>query len=128
MSGVLLDTCVLIDYLRDMPAAVRYMEQATGGMSISGLTVAELHAGARDDEERASLREFVAAFDVVPADLAICEKGGAFRAEYGASHGLDLIDGVIAATAVLRGLPLVTMNRKHFPMIENLIVPYRRQS
>lgn len=128
MSGVLVDTNVLIDYLRDIPQAVKYLETSPGHMSISALTVAELHAGARDDGERQRLRKFTAAFDVIPADSRICEMGGDFRAKYAPSHGVDLIDGVIAATAVVRELTFVTLNKKHFPMPGNVVTPYRRHT
>jgi len=124
MSGVLLDTNVLIDYLRDVPEAVNYLETSPGDMSISALTVAELHAGARGESERQSLRDFTASFEVIAADGPICEAGGDLRAKYGPSHGIDLIDAIIAATSLCRQLPLVTLNRKHFPMLQNLVVPY----
>jgi len=126
MSGMLLDTNILIDYLRDIPQAVAYLESITGQMRISALTVAELHAGARNDSERQQLREFAGAFEVIPADAIICEMGGDFRFKYSPSHGIDLIDGIIAATAVVHELPLVTLNKKHFPMLANVITPYRR--
>ena len=128
MSGVLLDTNVLIDYLRDVAAAARYLDGAPGDLSISAVTVAELHAGVRDGQERDSLREFLLSFDVIPVDGPICERAGALRAKYRASHGVDLIDGMIAATSILRQLPLVTLNKRHFPMLQNVIVPYRRRS
>ena len=128
MSGVLVDTNVPIDYLRDIPQAVKYLETSPGPMSISALTVAELHAGARDAGERQRLRKFTAAFDVIPADSRICEMGGDFRAKYAPSHGVDLIDGVIAATAVVRELTFVTLNKKHFPMLGNVVTPYRRHT
>jgi predicted nucleic acid-binding protein len=124
MSGVLLDTNVLIDYLRGVPAAVAYLEETAGDMSISALTVAELHAGARGEAERVALREFTAGFDVIAADGPICELGGDLRAQYGPSHGTDLVDAILAATSLLRQLPLVTLNRKHFPMLRNVIAPY----
>jgi predicted nucleic acid-binding protein len=128
VSGVLLDTNILIDYLRDIAQAVTYLETSPGHMSISALTVAELHAGARNDAERQRLRAFTAAFDVLPADSTICEMGGDFRAKYARSHSVDLIDGVIAATAVVRELTLVTLNKKHFPMLANIVTPYRRRT
>jgi predicted nucleic acid-binding protein len=127
MSGVLLDSNVLIDYLRDIPGAVKYLESSPGVMSISAVTVAELHAGARDDRERQSLRDFLACFEVIPADGPICEAGGEIRAKYKSSHGVDLIDAIIAATSLRRQIPLVTLNRKHFPMLQNLVVPYHRR-
>jgi predicted nucleic acid-binding protein len=128
VSGVLVDTNVLIDYLRDIPQAAKYLETSPGHMSISALTVAELHAGARDDAERQRLRTFTAAFDVISADSQICEMGGDFRSKYAPSHGVDLIDGVIAATAVIRELTFVTLNKKHFPMLGNVVTPYRRRT
>ena len=124
MSGVLLDTNVLIDYLRDEPQAAKYLETSFGDMSISAVTVAELHAGARSERERRLLRDFTASFEVIAADGPICEAGGDFRAEYGSSHGIDLIDAIIAATSRLRQLSLVTLNKKHFPMLQNIVVPY----
>lgn len=126
MSGVLLDTNVLIDYLRDIPQAVKYLETNPSQMSISALTVVELRAGTRDDAERQRLGQFTSSFDVIPADSRICELGGDFRARYAPSHGVDLIDGIIAATALVRDLALVTLNKKHFPMLANVITPYRR--
>ncbi len=128
MSGVLLDTNVLIDYLRDIPEAVKYLETSPGKLSISALSVAELQAGARDEIERQNLCEFTAAFDVIPAETTICEMGGDFRTRYGPSHGIDLIDGVIAATSVACEIPLVTLNKNHFPMLENIIIPYKRHT
>ena len=127
MGGVLLDTNVLIDYLRDVPQAAEYLEASLGDMSISAVTVAELHAGARDERERQQLRDFTASFEVIAADGPICEAGGDIRAEYGPSHGVDLIDAIIAATSRLRQLPLVTLNKKHFPMLRNVVVPYTRR-
>lgn len=128
MSGVLLDTNILIDYLRGISGAASYLENASDTLSISALSLAELHSGARNDQEKEAIRAFVLSFDVLPADAAICETGGDFRARYGPSHGVDLIDGIIAATSQVRQLPLVTLNKKHFPMLDNIIVPYRRRN
>lgn len=129
MNEVLLDTNVLIDYLRNIPQAVDYLEGTKGSLTISAMTVAELHAGARNDKERLSLREFTSAFDIIPATAEICEMGGDLRSQYGPSHGLDLIDGILAATAIIRNLPFVTLNKKHFPMIadQDIIIPYRQR-
>ncbi|MEW6359947.1 MAG: type II toxin-antitoxin system VapC family toxin [Planctomycetota bacterium] len=126
-TGALLDTNVLIDYLRNISSAADYLENAEGPLSISAISVAELRAGARDRKERLALKEFISLFDVIPADAEICELAGDFRSQYGPSHGLDLIDGIIAATSHLRHLPLVTLNKRHFPMLSSVIVPYRRE-
>lgn len=128
MSGVLLDTNILIDYLRGLSSAISYLENASCTLSISALSLAELRAGARNDDEKEAIQTFVLSFDVLSADAVICEAGGDFRAKYGPSHGVDLIDGIIAATSQIHQLPLVTLNKKHFPMLDNVIVPYRRRN
>ena len=125
MSGLLLDSCILIDYLRDYPAAVAYLEGFDRRPLISALTVTELYAGVRDGRERAVLDELVASLEVVAVDRAIAERGGLFRRDHGRSHGVGVIDAVIAATALARGATLVTRNAKHFPMVADLVVPYR---
>jgi predicted nucleic acid-binding protein len=37
---------------------------------------------------------------------------------------VGLADALIAATSTQRQVPLVTLNRKHFPMLQDVIVPY----
>ena len=47
---LVVDTDVLIDYLRDQPQAVVFLEGTEQPLAISAITVAELHAGVRDGE------------------------------------------------------------------------------
>lgn len=123
---LLIDTDVLIDYLRGRAEAVSYLEGLTGQLLISAMTVAELHAGVREGEEREALDHFVASFEVVPVTQAIASVGGLHRRDYGKSHGVGLADAIIAATAEVKQADLVTLNKKHFPMLENVIVPYQK--
>jgi predicted nucleic acid-binding protein len=51
---------------------------------------------------------------------------GLWRRDFGPSHGVGLADAVIAATAAEKGATLVTTNRKHFPMLTSVLVPYRK--
>ena len=47
-----------------------------------------------------------------------------FARHFQASHGLDVSDALIAATAEQHGLALATLNIKHFPMFKGLKRPY----
>ena len=123
---VVVDTDVLIDYLRAVPEAVEYLESENRGLSVSTISVAELYAGVREGAERQALEAFVTAFDRVPVDEAIAESGGLFRRDFHQSHGVTLADALIAATAVARASTLVTLNRKHFPMLADVQVPYSK--
>jgi predicted nucleic acid-binding protein len=123
---LLIDTDVLIDYLRGRAPAVEYLEARTETLLISAVTVAELFAGVREGKERTTLSTFLSAFEIVPLDAAIAERGGLFRRDHGKSHGTGLADAPIAATADLRKARLVSLNRKHFPMLKDVLVPYVR--
>lgn len=123
---VLIDTDVLIDYLRDQPEAASYLESLTDDLLISAMTVAELYAGVRDGAERTALDSFVQAFEVIPVSEKIAIQGGLLRRDYRKSHNVGLADAIIAATAEIEQAHLVTLNKKHFPMLANLIAPYQK--
>jgi hypothetical protein len=123
---LLIDTDVLIDYLRGQPQAVEFLESRTELLLISTMTIAELYAGVRDGKEMETLNELIRAFQVVPIYENISIKGGLYRRDYGKSHGMGLADAIIAATAELNRVTLVTLNQKHFPMIADILVLYKK--
>jgi predicted nucleic acid-binding protein len=123
---LLIDTDVIIDYLRDRPEAVSYLENLTDFLLISAVTVAELYAGVRDGAERTALDSFIQAFEIVAVDEEVAVKGGLYRRDYSKSHNIGLADALIAATADSRNVELVTLNKKHFPMLTNVLVPYQK--
>ncbi len=125
-ESLLIDTDVLIDYLRDKAEAVAYLESLSESLLISVITVAELYAGVRDGAERTKLDEFIRVFEIVPVDREISVRGGLYRRDYIKSHNVGLADALIAATAETHRARLVTLNGKHFPMLANVIIPYRK--
>lgn len=124
--GLLLDTDVLIEYLRGRPEAVEYLEGLTADLYVSVISVAELFAGARSDEEERSLEQFLLAFTVLPVTEVVAQSGGLYRRDFRPGHGTGLADALIAATAEENGLSLVTFNRRHFPMVSQSTMPYGR--
>src|SRR3989304_8519203 len=67
-QALLLDTDLLIDFLRGQRQAVVFMEEETRPMAISALTAAELHAGVRDGAEKDQLTELLSIFNQIPVD------------------------------------------------------------
>ncbi|MBA4146849.1 MAG: hypothetical protein H0X66_01955 [Verrucomicrobia bacterium] len=56
-----------------------------------------------------------------------CDQNGiAVQVHYGRSHGVGLPDAFLAATALAHNLQLATLNQKHFPMLNNIVVPYQK--
>jgi hypothetical protein len=72
------------------------------------------------------LDDFLGLMEVVAVTPEIARLGGLWRRDYGKSHGTGLIDALIAATAEISGCTLATLNEKHFPMLEGVLVPYRK--
>jgi predicted nucleic acid-binding protein len=83
MTGrLLIDTDVLIDYLRGQAEAVSYLEGLEEPLLPSAVTVAELYAGVREGKERAALEAFISAFEIVPLSEAIAKRGGLHRRDF----------------------------------------------
>ena len=125
-EGLLIDSDVLIDYLRGYSAAVSYLEALTERQIVSAITVAELYTGVREGAERQALEELLETFDIIPVSQTIAVTGGLFRRKFLKSHNLGIADAVIAATAEMEKAIVVTRNRKHLPMFSNVIVPYQK--
>jgi len=125
MKPFLLDTDVLIDFLRGVPPAVEWLEQLQARPLISVITIAELRAGMKSGEEPVLERliEAVMTCEITPG---IARLGGDFRRRFGPSHGAGLADALIAATSVTRNARLVTLNVRHFPMLEDVHRPYEK--
>ena len=125
---LLIDTDVLIDYLRNFPEAVKFLENKieTSLCYLSVITIAELFAGVREGKERSAMGSFLQAFEIVKVDTDIAQKGGLYRRDYGKSYGTGLADAIIAASAELYQAKLITLNQKHFPMIKNIFSPYEK--
>jgi predicted nucleic acid-binding protein len=126
MAQLLIDTDVLIDYLRDRAESVKYLESLTPPLSVSAITVAQLYAGVRDGNERVVLDQFIDSFQVIPVDNDIAVQAGIIRRDFGKRDGTGLADAIIAATVELHRAKLVTLNNKHFQMLTEVLVPYMK--
>jgi len=124
--SVLVDTSVLIDYLRGHQPAGRLLEQgrAAGVLHASAITRLEVLAGMRPAEEDQT-RLLLATLLWHPVDAEVAEKAGSLGRTWLASHhGIDGTDLTIAATAILLDARLLTLNVRHFPMFSGLCRPY----
>ena len=123
---LLIDTDVLIEYLRGYDKAAEYLEGLTSDLYLSVISVAELFAGVRGDEEEEALKQLLQTFTVLTITENVARLGGLYRRDYRTSHGTGLADALIAATAQEHDAGLATFNQRHFPMLEKITVPYER--
>lgn len=121
---ILIDTNIVVDWLRERPEPAAFIDGLDHVPVLSAVSVAELYGGVREGKERRLLDGLVAGSAVVPIDTELAQEGGLLWRRYRGSHGLDLPDALIAATAIVHRLRLATLNRKHFPMLADLVVPY----
>ena len=124
LRPVVVDTDVMVDFLRGQPEAVALVQDISARIILSSIVVAELYAGVKGEAELDTLDNLVSLFRVVPVSVDLARAGGLYRRDYAKSHGVGLADALIAATVVAENAVLVTLNTKHYPMIKGLTPAY----
>ena len=125
-DSFLLDTDVLIDFLRGYDKAVDFVTANSHKIILSSIVVAELYAGVKGAAELTALDNFISLFTVIPVTSEISRVGGLFKRDYAKSHGVGLADAIIAATCESENAALKTLNVKHYPMMKGLKPAYKK--
>lgn len=123
---ILMDTDVMVDFLRGHPDAVGIVQASSNRIILSSIVVAELYAGVRGSDELNTLDDLISLFRVIPVSPILAKTGGLYKRDYAKSHGVGLADAIIAATADAENAELKTLNTKHYPMFKGLIPPYTK--
>ena len=126
VGSILLDTDILVDFLRGHSKAVAFVNAHSARIILSSIVVAELYSGVKGDAEQAALDNFVSLFRIIPVSAEIAKAGGLYKRDYGKSHGVGLADAILAATAEAENAELKTLNTKHYPMLKGLKPPYKK--
>ena len=121
---MLVDSCILIDISRQREEALDLLIGRDVIPAISALTVMEVRFGVKSKPERQLFNRFFNEWTIIPVDLEVAEQAAELLRRYKPSHGMDTVDAIIAATAQIHGLELITLNLKHFPMFPDLKRPY----
>jgi len=107
-AELLVDTDIFIDHLRG------HRGLPGGPVAYSIVTRAELFAGEREDDD--NVRLLLAPHEELDADRLVAEVAGQVRRR----TGLAIADGLIAGTALVHGVPLLTRNVRHFQRVDGL--------
>ena len=124
----LVDSDVLIDYLKGFDLACDLIETHIDKIGLSVITIAEIRAGIKGKEEEQAINLFLSAIPLYDVTRTIAEMGGDWVCQFGRSHGVEIPDALIAATATAHNLELKTLNTKHYPMITELAPAYKKHS
>ena len=116
MSNILVDTDILINFLRGREKAKDYLlsilEEST--IYCSAITVAEIYAGMRE-HEKTKTTELIDSLNIVDVTRDIAGKAGEYKRKE-KKRILELADCIIASTAFIKNAILATGNEKHYPM------------
>jgi predicted nucleic acid-binding protein len=121
---MLLDTCIVIDVLRNNADAIDFVTSLATKPALSVITATEVIGGCRNVRERRQIDMLLSSYTVLDIDLDVASRAGEYVNQYGKSHSTEPMDAIIAATAAHHGLKLATHNLKHFPMFSGLKRPY----
>jgi predicted nucleic acid-binding protein len=122
---VVIDSDVLIDVLRGIPAASAFLKGLDRPPVCSEVSRVEVLRGMRSGERRATER-LLSLVGWASVDETVSVTAGAFGRRFRRSHALAVPDLLVAATADRLGLPLATRNVRDYPMFPDLEPAYRR--
>lgn len=119
---VLIDTDILIDFGRDRIEAVTTISflEKNYQLLTSVITVMELYSGCRSKRDLKRVDGLISDIPIQFVTKSISERAFELMKEFRASHGVDINDMLIAATAMNSSAKLISKNRKHYQFIPNL--------
>jgi len=116
-TSALIDTDIAIDYLRGKEKVKEIIEELwDGGKAyLSAISVYELSCGMREGEEEMT-EAFVEGCEVVEVNRPIAQEAGRLYREY-RRKGVTVSPGdyIIAATAIILSVPIISNNKRHYP-------------
>lgn len=124
----LIDSDILIDAERGIPRAVSFSfaQRAAGPLTLSVVTAMELIRGCRNAQDLSGLTQFLQHTTIIQIQPVISQRAFDWMERFHLSHGLEIADALIAATAYDPQLPLYSRNVRHFQMLPGFTVvkPY----
>ena len=120
---MLVDTDVLIWHLRGYRQASQRLDRLSE-LTLSVVSYLELIQGMRNKAELAAVQKMLALrkANVLPLTAAITQRAVGLMETLALSHGLQVTDALIAATALEHRLALLSGNIKHFGEMTNSTV------
>ena len=126
---ILIDTDIMVDVLRRYEPAVAWLDSlGTALIGIPGLVAMELLQSCRDRDEKQQVEALLRPYTLYWPSPLDCARAFEGFSSHHLSHGLGILDALIAETAVGHEAQLATFNEKHYRIVEALstIQPYAR--
>ena len=118
---ILCDTNIFIGAFNGKQNAIDTMEQiGFENIVISSITLMELYQGMGNKHELTQMKKKIKYYDVIEINSQISKLATTFIENYKLSHGLQIPDALIGATAVVHKIELFTFNIKDFSFMPDL--------
>jgi len=123
---VLVDTCFLVDALRNNKQAEKILSGfEAGSLSISEITLFELLIGCNTIEKRHEVEDKLKSYNLIQIDRTILDKTKSFIVRYNRlaiekNKPLQIPDTMIAASAALYNIPVLTSNKRDFLIFKEI--------
>jgi predicted nucleic acid-binding protein len=126
---IICDTDVMVDILRGHPSALAWLaDNSTETIALPGIVMMELIQGCRTRTEQQRMQKSLKGIPLLWTSHVACNRAlKHFSATY-PSHGIGILDAIIAEITVEAGFPLHTFNQKHYlphPVLQT-VQPYTR--
>lgn len=121
--GILIDTSVIIDFLRkkEKRNSILWKLKEKHNCFMSAITLFELFSGATDEQKFEDVRKIAKWIEPILFDDPIAELSGKIYRDLRQEKQLiEFRDIFIGATAIHYDYPLATLNQKHFNRIKRL--------
>lgn len=119
MPRFLIDTSVLINHLRGDGKATKILKEE---VLISVVSLVELIQGTKNKQNLNQIWQFLSPFEIDWGSEEINKMAVDLVNKYFLSNNMRFLDALLAATAIVNKLPLVTDNTKHYQFIPELTV------
>ena len=114
-----IDADILIWHLRGERKAINFLRkmanEPANELWTGAMQRAEVLFFMRPDEEEQTLL-LLSQFKTAIVDQTVVDEAGRLFRKWNPSHGVDPNDALLAATAIVSGGQIHTLNKKHYPM------------
>ncbi len=118
---MIVDTDVLIQYSRGHQNAIDLLH-SFDRFSLSVVTYMEIVQGVRNKQELNAFNKALGILNarIIQINELISTKAMFYVEQYALSHSMELADTLIGASAVIKQVPLVTGNEKHYKYLPEI--------